>query len=120
MTYRQRHLANYFNEKPDDPPKFSYNCSYCGEKVDAGIDRCPKCQFPYLQKTHTHNVELEMVTKWDRGISQNEILSQILRNQMHIMEYIREKYGKDWVVRRLMEDDITRTEYMRMYLDGKI
>lgn len=120
MTYRQRHLANYFHTKPDKPPEFSYECSYCGEKVSAGIDRCPQCQFPYLKKTHSHNVELEMVTQFDRGISRDEVLAQILRNQMYIMQHISEQYGKDWTVRKLMEDDITRTEYMRMYLDGKI
>ena len=60
-----------------------------------------------------------MATKLDNGFSNEEILSQILRNQINIMRYIGQQYDDEWVVKRLLDDDITRTEYMRTYLDER-
>ena len=123
MTHRESHLHKYFYQKPDEPTKFNYKCSWCGAEVEAGIDRCPRCNFPYKVETHTNNIELEMATKLDTGFSNDEILIQILRNQMKIMDYIgykyRETYGEKAICKRLLDDDITRTEYMALFLDER-
>jgi len=119
MTHRKNYLMKYFHSKPDKPPKFNYKCSWCGETVKGGVDRCPHCKFPYITKTHVSNIKLEMATKLDSGFSNEEILSQILRNQINIMQYIGQQYDDEWVVKRLLDDDITRTEYMRTYLNER-
>lgn len=123
MSHRQFYLSNYWNKTPDEPPEFQYNCSWCGQIVEAGKDRCPRCKYPYLKITHCWNLEIEMATRMDRGFSNNEILAQILKNQIKIMDYIEheysKEYSKDCVVSRLIKDDIIRTDYMRMFLDEK-